>query len=36
MSEIKPSTVLVGAVVALIIGATVIAVGLIFVDALVN
>ena len=36
MSDIKPSTVLVGAVVALIIGAAIIAVGLIFVDALVG
>jgi hypothetical protein len=36
MSDIKPSTVLVGAVVALIIGAAVIALGLIVVDALLS
>ena len=36
MSDIKPSTVLVGAVVALIVGAAIIAVALIIVDALLS
>jgi hypothetical protein len=36
MSDIKPSTVLVGAVVALFVGAALIAIGLIFVDALLS
>jgi hypothetical protein len=36
MSDIKPATVLVGAVTALIIGAAIIAAGLIFVHSLLN
>jgi hypothetical protein len=36
MSDIKPSTVLVGAVVALIVGAAIIAVCLTLVDALLS